>query len=404
MKCAWILALLGACSFRPGAIRDRSPDAAGADAQPADAAMPDGPGATGDTAGDPTCGWGFMPTNFDPCMLAASPAPLHVTGGQMTLDPDNPGLPSTRVMQSNGSTIEVVHLSSLTVDSGAELVISAATDRAGVVLAVDGDATIGGAIQVSGTDDPMGCGGAAGAAGQNSGNSYDGAGGGGGGAAAADGGDGGDGNGGMKGAHGAHGAHVSGGDMLSPLRGGCPGGAGGIYGGSTDTPAAGGPGGGALEISARGMVMNSGRIAAPGLGGTGAPDHSEGGGGGGAGGGILLEGMTVTTSGVLCADGGSGGEGGGLTSPGDSGTSGACNGMSGATTGIVLNTLGGNGGNGSYAGTTTGGAGGAGLHFSNGSPNGGGGGGGGGVGWIRLHAISNPPTVSGVVTPAANLH
>ena len=398
-------ALLAGCSFHPSALQNRTPDAPpGIDAARPIDGPPDGPGATGDTGNDPLCGWGYMPTNFDPCMLAGSPADLHVTAGQQTsIDPDNPGLPTTRVTQGDGSMIAVIHLKSLTVDNNGELAIGAATDLAGVVLAVDGDAMIMGDIHVAGTDDPAACGNEGGAAGANSGNTVDGAGGGGGGAGAADGGDGGDGNGGAKGAKGAKGAHKDN-PMLSPLRGGCPGGAGGLTAGSSDTAAAGGAGGGALEISARGAVMNSGKIYAYGEGGTGAPDHSEGGGGGGAGGGILLEGVTVATSGVVCADGGSGGEGGGLTSKGNDGTVSMCTGVTAATTPKVLNTLGGDGGDGGYAGTTTGGTGGAGLHFNSANPNGGGGGGGGGVGWIRLHAISNAPTADGVVTPAPKLN
>ena len=405
MKGAWFIALLAGCGFHPGASPSRTPDAPGVDgARSVDAPPPDGPGATGDTGSDPTCGWGYMPTNFDPCMLAGSPADLHVATGPVTpLDPDHPGLPTTRVMQSDGSMIAVVHLKSLTVDDGGELAIAAAPDLAGVVLAVDGDATIDGIIRVAGTDDPASCGNTGGAPGANSGTADDGAGGGGGGAAAADGGDGGDGNGGAKGAKGAKGAHKDD-PMLSPLHGGCPGGAGGLASGSSDTAAAGGAGGGALEISARGTVMNTGKIGAYGEGGTGAPDHSEGGGGGGAGGGILLEGVMVSTSGVLCADGGSGGEGGGASSKGYDGNAGACTGATAARTQVVSMTLGGDGGDGSYSGATTGGTGGAGTHFSISYPNGGGGGGGGGVGWIRLHAIGGSPTAGGVVTPTPNVH
>ena len=402
MRRAWIVALLAGCSFHPGAAPGPMPGDGGPDAPIHASDGPvDSPGMTVD--GDPQCGWGFTPTNFDPCMLAGSPVPLDLTSTGLTIDPDATTLPHTRVTQpADGSTIVVIHLASLTVDGASSLSIQAAPDVAGVVLAVDGDATIAGRVQVAGTDNPSGCGSAAGTMGANSMNSNDGAGGGGGGAASADGGDGGDGNGPMKGAKGPKGSHVSNGAMLSPLRGGCPGGAGGLISGSIQAAAPGGAGGGALEISARGMISTMGLIEAAGQGGKGAPGRGDGGGGGGAGGGILLEAPAVTNSGVLCADGGSGGEGGGASSMGFDGNAGACNGFGPARTPKVNGTLGGDGGDGGYKGSVGGGDGGGGLHQM-GYPNGGGGGGGGGVGWIRLRAAGGTPTVSGTVTPAPQL-
>jgi hypothetical protein len=99
---------------------------------------------------------------------------------------------------------------------------------------------------------------------------------------------------------------------LSPLRGGCPGGAGGKAEG---THASGGGGGGALQISVSGRLFVSGSISAAGGGGAGGSDEfsvfGDGGGGGGSGGAILLEGSKIeTVSGAwLTANGGGGGNG-----------------------------------------------------------------------------------------------
>ncbi|MBW2732221.1 MAG: IPT/TIG domain-containing protein [Deltaproteobacteria bacterium] len=125
--------------------------------------------------------------------------------------------------------------------------------------------------------------------------------GGGGGARGAQGGDGGDTD---TGAIGGEGGIANGSVALLSLYGGCGGGGGGngIEGG------AGGAGGGVLQISADGAVVVSGTIHMPGAGGAGSSGIAAGG-GGGSGGGILLEGATITLTGLLAANGGGGGGG-----------------------------------------------------------------------------------------------
>jgi hypothetical protein len=100
--------------------------------------------------------------------------------------------------------------------------------------------------------------------------------------------------------------------VLTPLRGGCGGGAGGgpdTYI-QTGDGGYGGGGGGAIQIVANGTLTVTGVVTAPGAGGEGA-HYGSGGGGGGAGGAVLLEAVTisVTGAGILAVNGGGGGAG-----------------------------------------------------------------------------------------------
>lgn len=182
-----------------------------------------------------------------------------------------------------------------------------------VILAVYGDALIGGEVDLGADALP-----AAGAdvacnpAVNGDRTAAQGEGGGGGGAFAADGGAGG------RGANSTPvglGGTASGIAILVPLRGGCGGGLGGAI---LPDKSPGGFGGGALQLSASGVVRVTGIINANGGGGAGAKqravmeDDADGAGGGGSGGAILLEGgyVVLGATSMLLANGGTGGEGG----------------------------------------------------------------------------------------------
>lgn len=193
--------------------------------------------------------------------------------------------------------------------------------------------------------------------------------------------------GGTRGEGGAGGVEV-GSATLVPLRGGCAGGSGG----ENSSRAA--LGGGALQLSAAGAVVISGKVAAPGEGGNGGTPgtRGRGGNGGASGGALLIEGTTIALSGNagLLVNGGGGGEGGGRFTTGRFGEAGS-----------IINAAPAPGGNTSLAGGA-GGAGAAGAFNAgpgsdgSGAANPGGGGGGGGVGRIRLNAVTGcsvDPTV-----------
>jgi hypothetical protein len=374
-----LIALAAGCGFDHGMIPGDSGDAPGPGSDT---------GSGSDTGGNGVCPWSYTPTNFDPCALP-SPAELHVTA-DTTLDTQTTTLPKLSRMQSDSSPLTVIHLTTLAIDAGTTLTLQGTA----VVLAVDGNADVAGTIVVAaGNDDPNQCDAAMrGSPGQDSMNQNGGGGGGGGGAGDGDGGDGGDGAGTMAGSKGAKGKKNN--STLSPLRGGCRGGAGGRNNaaGSGAEP---GRGGGGLQIATNATltITGTGFIDAAGRGGSGGIAR-VGGGGGGAGGGIFLEGPTVLVMAAahLCADGGSGGEGGGDTAIGNNGRTSPCSGAAGATT-IFQGTYGGAAGGGGYYVTPSGG-----NALSSSGFDGGGGGGGGGVGWIRLKSPGASNT--GIVTPA----
>jgi hypothetical protein len=168
--------------------------------------------------------------------------------------------------------------------------------------------------------------------------------------------------------------------VIRPLIGGSAGG-GGVVGG--------GGGGGAIEIVAAGsFTMSSGSyINAGGQGGVGeGGGGDQNGGGAGSGGSILIEAPVVTIAGTLAANGGGGG-GGVLNAPDGSPNATFAAGGAAGTGGVA----GGNGGaaailNGSPGATATG---------NNSS------GGGGGVGRIRIASSAANATLTGsVISPS----
>lgn len=346
------------------------------------------PGDGGTGTPDGPCAWSYTPTNFDPCTLPP-PGGLTVTEDSR-LDTTGTTLPKYTVTQSDGTTITVLHLSSLTVEPGVTMTMTGA----GVVFAVEGEARVDGTIVAEGgTDLPAHCDTARGSTGTDSQDAQNGGGGGGGGAAGADdGGTGGKGSGVTPGAAGARGRKMT--STLSPLRGGCPGGTGGRAAG-TGVAAVGGRGGGALQLSSNTKVTVNGLLDAAGRGGAGGTAAHIGGGGGGSGGGLLLEAPAIRLGlgARLCADGGSGGEGGGVTVSGNEGVRSPCTAIANARTARTGNSAGGDGGSGGFVGSTSGQGGG------DATSSGGGGGGGGGVGWIR---VKSPDLDNGgaIITPS----
>ncbi len=177
---------------------------------------------------------------------------------------------------------------------------------------------------------------------------------------------------------------------LTPLYGGCGGGAGegrhANLGGLGGMGGSGGGGGGALQLSTNGNLTISGSINTGGAGGGGAP-YNGGGGGGGSGGAILLEAAWVKVTGEVAANGGGGGSGAGSVKGKDGN-----HGLLGAQVA--------GGGQGFAAGS---GGNGGGLKAGNGSPGYGytsySGGAGGGVGRIRINAPNVTITGSDRISP-----
>ena len=345
--------------------------------------------------------WEWAPSNVAPCDDGAPPdGPLVLDGpGTYTLDtetgrvatPDgDPLVPASMlVAQPGGPMVRLVSVDGLVVEEDAVLEVIGPQP---LVVAVWGEATIAGAIEVlAGGGRPDDC--IAAGAGGNAADASSAAGGGGGGAFAGDGGDGGEGDGGDKGEKGKKG-RIAGEPSLSPLRGGCPGAPGGDAFGDAGSGGAGGRGGGAIQIAARDAVLLSGVLGAAGEGGAGGAP-AAGGGGGGSGGAILIESPDIRFAGgsSLCANGASGGEGGGAEEEGAGGAPGTCSGERAATANQQPG--GGDGGRGS-AGHDVGGE-----NGKNGGDSGAGGGGGGGIGRIRLRALDDLTDLGALVTPAA---
>jgi hypothetical protein len=274
------------------------------------------------------------------------------------------------IAQAGGPNVDILVFSSLTIASGSTLTL---TGGSPVILAVYGDATIAGNIIADGmpgaaasgpnpaTSGPGGnwqCGTSVGGIGSSGHNS----GGGGGGAAGAGGKGGNDSSSNAGGTAGASRANPS----ITPLYGGCPGGAGGDYGAASGkSPTYPGGGGGAVQISAAGTLSVSGTISAQGgIGASGIStvgnNHYPGGAGGGSGGAVLLEGNSVSAA---------------LSTT-------LVNGGPGGANGVVPNINA--GGPGGSSGTPSGGNG---TSGPGGNPiNSGGGGGGGGYGYLRVNS------------------
>jgi hypothetical protein len=207
-------------------------------------------------------------------------------------------------------------------------------------------------------------------------------GGGGGGAFQGLGGDGGTGGGGSN--------QGFGGTSVEPpetLRGGCPGGSGGVGDGPS---APGGGGGGALALSARSIIAVTGSVHTGGGGGTGG--QAAGGGGGGGSGGMLWLDAPVASLGkaaVLAANGGGGGAGAATLGAGQDGVAGRADGA--PAPGGTPAPLGGGGGGTGSSDELAGGTGASGK--------GGGGGGGGGAGLIRVDGVLGKGSGALIVPP-----
>lgn len=296
------------------------------------------------------------------------------------------------VPQANAPTLYVFVMDRLTARSGARLRIVRGSmgqpaDRT-VVLAVKGDATIDGTIDVSafesGNSFESGPGGngaycpSVSPGGQQNNRS----GGGQGGGFGLGGGSGGDGA--NNGGDGAPGRPANGNATLVPLRGGCGGSVGG--GGAADRF---GRAGGSLQLWVQGQLTVNGSLLANGGRGLSSQTSGGGGGGGGSGGGLLVEAtrVTVGSSAIVAANGGSGAEGSSFPAYGDDGEPGTI-GVTPAPGGTGSNECGGFGGRGGaeMGGATSGQEGGVenGCNVGN---LGGGGGGGGSVGRVRFNAL-----------------
>lgn len=314
----------------------------------------------------------------------------------------------TLVPQTNGPTLVLFVMDRLTIAQGVTLRVNRGSmggtgDRA-AVFAVKGDATINGTLDVSTQDGFVGLNYVleSGAGGEGSfcpaataGNAVTSRSGGGHGGAFGDS-SGGGGRGADNGGMGAPGRVAGGTEALTPLRGGCPGSRGGNGAGTRY-----GRAGGAVQLWVRGQLVVNGAILASGGRGLSAQAEGGGGGGGGSGGGILIEAtsLTLASSAIVAANGGSGAEGSsyGYGSNGQNGTVG----VSTAPGGTGANICGGFGGRGgARAGTAT--AGQNGDPDSNCSNLGGGGGGGGSIGRIRINALNPCNVVSGArISPRA---
>jgi hypothetical protein len=282
----------------------------------------------------------WRPQGVDPCALGAPLPPLVLGTGRFIHDTTSGKLseiePSNAlrlvlssdltVMQSDGSTLAVLSVESLTVGAGAALRVVG--DKPLLVVAWS-TIRIDGAIDAgSHVGDPqLGAGankGCTSAAAMQGGN------------APASGGSGGGGGAGHHGAGGSGGAAGvtaggAGGGIIPALlvRGGCPGADSGTAGlianlpATPNTTSAGGGGGGAMRLLAHDSIDIAGSVSAGGAGGAGALEMSAcGGGGGGSGGYIALDAPAVNVSGAVAANGGGGGGGGGAAAPGDSGAPG----------------------------------------------------------------------------------
>jgi hypothetical protein len=373
-----------------------------------------------------TCTYAYTPSNFTTGQVSFSGAPNLNVNCNATLDSSSSAAVSVCgtsitpliLTQSGGPELWILRVASLTVTSGFTLKVSGSRPA---VLAVAGNATVNGTIDVSAVGGAPGAGGnvscAAGTGqgtdGVHDGDSNDGDGGGGGGGFGSAGFAGGAGD---NGAGGQAGGAAVGAAGLVPLRGGCRGGSGGASG---NVNGAGG-GGGALQLSVGGRltVAASAVIAAAGGGGQKGGAAEESGGGGGSGGAVLLEAyvLSIDANAWITANGG-GGAGGNSTNTTSSaaGTDGLrtstsrAPGGAGAGGSDSKDSDGGGGGQGSaLAGAATAG-GNAGDHscqfiISCGDDGGGGGGGGGGVGRIRIHGIQAACSVpSARVSPAASV-
>lgn len=383
MRIAGVVCLLVGCSFDHGQFNGPRIDG---DVTEIDSPLIDGP---------PGCQ--SFTTHLDTCTQLMPGDPLVLTGSNtydtdtrvLTTENADVSLPSMVVTTTDGDYV-VVFVSTFTMQAGASLRVTGATnDRPLGIVATDA-VTIAGAIDLSkngaGARDDSSCGTQVGKPGQDD---NGGAGGGGGGAFAGAGGKGGNGDTDMGASTGGD-AGIALTARPMHVMGGCDGGAGGD--GATNTKGGAGDGGGAIFIASAVSISISGAgsINASGGGGAGGKGNGGGGGGGGSGGMIVLESKSISIAGKLAANGGGGGEGadGADGDPGDPG-------------GLVSTRAA--GGSAAAPEGADGGGGGAGNNAAGLAPTqlkkGGGGGGGGGVGFIAIGG-SSPTTSGSVISPA----
>lgn len=369
---------------------------------------------------DPTCAeeWTYTASNIDPCEHAPVHAALTLGAGAYTFDPATgvlmkDGAAHATLVTSGSGSPRVLSLAGLVVEQGANVRV---LGTAALVIAVHGDATIAGILDVSASGTTPGPGAAActamkGADALAAPMNWSAGGGGAGGAFGTRSGAGGTGDSepGFAKIAGGTAMDPAGSAMLVPLRGGCRGGAGGEEDPSctsTGTPGTGGGAGGAIQLTVRDMltITSTGRVAANGGGGqrgingpytANSGGHvGVGGGGGGSGGGILVESrvMAIETSALLCANGGGGGGGShNNDAPVTDGANGTCS-STPAPGGTGVNANGGAG----AAGATAAAAGAPGSRQDDG-----GGGGGGGGGRIRVRAVEGTKPSGFGASPAA---
>jgi len=345
----------------------------------------------------------WNPEHFDSCDFANEAPTLSIATKRVfdtstgKFDNGDP-LPGVVIDQPGGPSVFAVRLLAMNITDTGALVVEG--QRPLVILAT-GAITIDGALSVGsgalgtpftsqtrvtigpGANDSA-CGASAGAVGTNGQN-----------------GPGGGGGGGFGGEGGAGGLGDDNGDdnpggpgglahMPAVVRGGCPGGNGGI--GYAEAPA-GGASGGALELISATSVTVTGTIYAGGAGGKGGlMGNRSGGAGGGSGGYVGLDAPTVSVSGVIAANGGGGGEGSDLNgnANGDDGSDGTLSDSPASGGGGNLSN-GGDGGNGQTESSVA----------QNGSGgNAGAGGGGGSVGHVLVWSQTYAPS-GGLTTPSA---
>jgi hypothetical protein len=294
--------------------------------------------------------------------------------------------PISVVTQLDGSTVNLIVVSSLTVQTTGSIDVTGTVPL--VIVSLSDVTFLGGNLQGNSTSDMLGTGGPGGGPGGTTG-----AGGGAGGGPSSSqtaiiGG----GGGSYCGVGGAGGGGTQstfyGGDEIRPLVGGSGGGSG--------AAGAAGFGGGGVQIVATGAITipAGAYITVSGGGGDFSGDGCafQNGGGGGSGGSLLLEAPTVTVGGILAANGGGGGGAIGGTDGWDD-TSGT------ATTPAPGGTGAPTGGAGGAGATTNGTTGATGTTCATtGIPAGGGG---GGAGRIRINSSAASATVTGTVSPAA---
>jgi hypothetical protein len=368
----FLLALLGACSFRMNATTTDAGDAAPPDADDCQFSSQTDTCALGLPQNDLVLS-GDNTYDTDAGTLNGVPAPhMQLTGEEGPFD----ALLVRDFHMTLGATLRATGSLPLSVIAFDQIILDGNT-RIDVGIGGAGARTTCDSGAVAGADESGG------------------ASGGGGGGFGANGGRGGDGNADGTSATGGAGGTAAATPPLGPL-GGCP----GAHGGKGDVAGgAGGLAGGAVYLVAKhqitiassaGIQAGGGGGGGGGVGGGAFDNGDTGGGGGGAGGMIFIESAVIRSAGMLAANGGGGGEASG---DGDSGNPGQ-DAQLGATAA-------GGGRNGSPTGTD-GGNGGAGTGAAESvttASDGGGGGGGGGVGYIIV--VSDDAQVSPTSPPSS---